>query len=338
MKIFIYADPHWSQYSSILRQRGERYSKRLENLIDSVNWVERTAEEQECSKIVCLGDFFDKAELNAEELTALSEVKWSKKCTHVFLVGNHEIAIADNSISSAHILKLLPNSYVIHNFISVKEGKVVFTYLPYILEDKREPLSAYVEYNDNDDGYNVVLSHNDLQIQYGMYKSSTGFTIEEVEGNCNIFFNGHLHNKEVINDKIVNIGNLTGQNFSEDASKYSHGAVIFDTDTLEYVYMENPYAINFYKFSYNDHPRQLKSNSVISLSVSLSQKSEAEQYIKDNTSIIASRIVVQAEKQTTPDNTPKIEAPNHIEQFIAYVTQTLGSDDIIVNELKEVCK
>lgn len=85
MKIFIYADPHWSQYSSILRQRGERYSKRLENLIDSVNWVERTAEEQECSKIVCLGDFFDKAELNAEELTALSEVKWSKNVLMCFL-------------------------------------------------------------------------------------------------------------------------------------------------------------------------------------------------------------------------------------------------------------
>ena len=335
MKIFIYADPHWSQYGSILRQRGEKYSERLEHLIDSLNWVERTAEEQRCSKIVCLGDFFDKAELNAEELTALSEVMWSGNCEHIFLVGNHEMAIADSSISSAHILKFLPNSHVINNCLSVKEDNVTLTYLPYILEDKREPLSAYVGSND---GYNVILSHNDLQIQYGMYKSSIGFTVEEIESSCDIFFNGHLHNKEVINDKIINVGNLTGQNFSEDANKYSHGAVIFDTDKKQYKYIENPYAINFYKFSYNDRLGQIKNNSVISLSVPLSQKLEAEQYIKENTSIIASRIVVQAEKQKKTDHTPKIESPNHIEQFIAYVTQTLGDNDVITNELKEVCK
>ena len=36
-KFLIYADPHWSQYSSIVRKRGNKYSMRLHNLINSLN-------------------------------------------------------------------------------------------------------------------------------------------------------------------------------------------------------------------------------------------------------------------------------------------------------------
>ena len=39
MKICCFGDTHWSEYSSILRSMGEKYSTRLENLIKSVNWV-----------------------------------------------------------------------------------------------------------------------------------------------------------------------------------------------------------------------------------------------------------------------------------------------------------
>ena len=37
MKVLLYTDNHFSQYSSILRNRGERYSIRLENQIKSIN-------------------------------------------------------------------------------------------------------------------------------------------------------------------------------------------------------------------------------------------------------------------------------------------------------------
>ena len=82
MKLLVYGDPHWCQYSSIVRKQGEKYSVRLENLIKSINWVESTATEQGCECIINLGDFFDKSELNAEEITALNDVKWK---AHLFL-------------------------------------------------------------------------------------------------------------------------------------------------------------------------------------------------------------------------------------------------------------
>ena len=39
MRILIYTDVHFSQYSSIIRSRGKKYSTRLENLINSINNV-----------------------------------------------------------------------------------------------------------------------------------------------------------------------------------------------------------------------------------------------------------------------------------------------------------
>ena len=40
MKIGIVGDIHWSRYSSILRQRGDKYSVRLENCIKSINFLQ----------------------------------------------------------------------------------------------------------------------------------------------------------------------------------------------------------------------------------------------------------------------------------------------------------
>ena len=46
---------------------------------------------------------------------------------------------------------------------------------------------------------------------------------------------------------IRNIGNLTGQNFSEDAFVYGHKIIIVDTSEWKFYLLENPFAMNFYK-------------------------------------------------------------------------------------------
>ena len=92
MKLLLYSDPHWCEYSSIIRSRGEKYSTRLENEINTINWVQRLAEDKNCNRIICLGDFFDKESLNSEEISALSEIRWSS-IPNYFIVGNHEAGI-----------------------------------------------------------------------------------------------------------------------------------------------------------------------------------------------------------------------------------------------------
>ena len=39
MRILLYTDLHWSTESSIIRGMGSVYTKRLERLIASMNWI-----------------------------------------------------------------------------------------------------------------------------------------------------------------------------------------------------------------------------------------------------------------------------------------------------------
>ena len=247
MKYFIFADPHWSSYSSIVRSRGEIYSTRLENLIKTINWIELEAQKQNCDAIICLGDFFDKSELNSEEITALQEIKWANM-RHYMLVGNHEMGRNDLEISSAHLFALIPNVAVIDiPYMYNEQNNTSIMFLPYVLENNRKPLKEYFDGMEHCEN-RIIFSHNDIAgIQLGNFVSTSGFSIKEIEENCNLFINGHLHNDTEIGNKIINVGNITGQNFSEDAFAHTHKALILDTDEKSLIPVVNPHAMNFYK-------------------------------------------------------------------------------------------
>ena len=341
MKILICGDIHWSQYSSILRKRGEKYSTRLENLIQSVNWVESTAWKTNCERIVYLGDFFDKPELNAEEISALKECSWSS-LDHDFLVGNHEITRSDLSFNSTNVFQFLKH-YKVHNTIDAIEcGDCVLIMLPYTFDENRSPLSdVCAEYGY---GYTktVICSHNDLKIAYGQYSSTIGYDVSEIEANCDLFINGHIHNGCTVSNKVINIGNLTGQNFGEDAFAYRHCVMILDTDTLHYDFYENPYALNFYKI--NDEATLYSkindlTNAIISVKISEKNFGKVDNLIKESKNILASRICI--EREPTPTDTSKyleLHCDDHLTQFKNYILQNMGADETVQYELSKVCE
>lgn len=76
MKIGVVGDIHFSQYSSIVRSRGDKFSTRLENCIQSINWAESIMDKLGCNIKVYLGDLFDRSDLNSEEISALRSVSW----------------------------------------------------------------------------------------------------------------------------------------------------------------------------------------------------------------------------------------------------------------------
>lgn len=337
MKIGICGDVHWSQYSSIVRRRGKKYSYRLENLIDSINFVESTC--VDCSMMVYLGDFFDKPELNCEEITALQEINWND-LPHYFLVGNHEMGINDLSISSAHLLKLKANIHLIDtpftmpvadDNLNVENYDIRF--IPYILEENRK---SFTEYCNNPNS--IVFSHNDLKgIQMGKFISTQGFDIDEIDRNCKRFFNGHLHNGSKISSKILNVGNISGQNFSEDAMKYEHMVYIYDTETNVCAAYINPYAFNFYKLE-NDLPPITTNNSVVTISCESDKYNEIKQKLLDSDSIIDFRIIKKS-NNIIDINTPKESLSiNHLEEFSNYIQNVLGTDSTVMEELSYIIK
>ena len=354
MKILCYSDCHWSVYSSIIRSRGEKYSTRLENLIESVNWAERCAEQEGCEKIICLGDFFDKAELDAEAVTALTEIKWAR-IPHVFLVGNHEMNRRESLFSTAHLLNLHDDIIVADRPYAVYlvEQDIELAFLPYTLD-----YNIPERFRDANRRTRILFSHNDVcGINYGQFVSKEGFQIEDIEDCCDLCINGHIHNNGKISTKIINIGNITGQNFSEDASKYEHDALIIDTDNLSVQILENPYAFNFYKLDFTKNSSidyinsiALKSNAIVAVRCfdddayecirTRFDPSHKNSLFPKHCNVILSKFLV--ERKILDNNIDDVAALNfsvdHLSQFKDFVLNTIGTDDITLQELQEVCK
>ena len=333
MKIGIVGDIHWSKYSSILRSRGNKYSTRLENCIQSINWAEEIL--NNCDTVVYLGDFFDHDDLKSEELTALSEIVWNNS-NHVFLVGNHELGLNDLSFSSAHIFNLNDKEVIDQPTVKLYDN-FELCFLPYQLDIK-----SLETYFGKLNTTRIIFSHNDIAgIQLGKFISKSGFAIEEIESNCNLFINGHIHNGARITDKIYNVGNLTGQNFSEDASIYKHNVFILDTDTLSIQQIENPHAFKFYKFNSVEDLINYKFNSNSIVTAKLYNKSikKAKEFVNNNSNIIAHRFIIsQEETKNISENSDISLAVNHLEKFQEFVLDKLGNDKIVIEELEEVLK
>ena len=354
MKICIYADNHWSQYSSIVRQRGNKYSLRLENQIKSINWVESLAITQCCDMVVHLGDFFDAPNLNSEEITALKELRWATDIPHYFIVGNHEIGTKSLEFNSLNVLtsnspfKLIDKRE--HLFKIEENLELIF--LPYQFETDRKSLSE--ELGGWGNFRRIIFSHNDIKgIQMGKFQSKEGYEISDIQANCDIFINGHLHNGEKIADKIINCGNLTGQNFGEDAFKYEHVALVLDTDTMRIAVFENPYAFNFYKLDFyannwidSINATYIKPNAVCSIRcaekdlhyLKVRFGNEKDDLIPKNCNVVASRFIVVPEFSDTEINKEQLSDVDHLKLFKEYVLKTLGNSELVVSELAEVCK
>ena len=335
MKILIYSDVHISQDSSIVKSFGEKYSIRLEHIIKSLDWAENLAVEKGCKYIFNLGDTFDKPIINAMEATAIQDVKWAP-IQHYVLVGNHDSNVASLEYSSVSILKTL-GFEIVTEVIHLLDHESTFTFIPYILESNRKPLKEYL-LTDQD----IVLSHNDIAgFSFGGFLSKEGFQLDEIKNGCKLFLNGHLHNSDYLAKNILNVGNLCGQNFSEDAFRYKHGAWILDTETDELTFFENPYALNFYKIEYGSTAdfAKIKNNSVLSIKCETTKteqlKTDLEKY-KDK--VVATCITQYEPSVTVSDTTVRLEKVDHLKQFSDFVHERIGNNDIINNELAEVCK
>lgn len=360
MKYLLYTDPHWCAYSSIIRSRGKKFTTRLENLIDSLNWVEDLALKNLCSATICLGDFFDKTELNAEELTALNEVKWND-WPHYFIVGNHESNLSSLMFSSTNALTKKDNFHIVDKplqiFLPSDGGNLVL--LPYILEEDRKPFKDYMPKN----GRTIVLSHNDIKgIQYGGFLSKIGFNLKDIEDNCALFINGHLHNGTYLNDKktILNLGNLTGLNFGEDSFKYEHRVAILDTDTLKLQFFVNPFAFNFFKLEINSLEDITKyaayfssksdkgiaditsNNPIITARCRECMIEKTKAFLDDIPDLVESKILIATEESSSIDekdiSQSELTKDDHLNQFSKFVLDKLGKSDIIEEELSFICK
>lgn len=346
MILVVYGDVHWSTYSSIVRGRGEQYSIRLENCINSVQWAEELAEYVNADAVVCLGDFFDRDTLTGEELTALGEVQWAA-VPHHFVVGNHEMSVADLSKSSQHTLALSAGFTIHDKPNTIQAGSKQLCFLPFQTEDQVKSISEYFPNPEP----RIVFSHNNLKgIQMGRFLSDSGLDVANICRDCCLFFNGHIHNAGVVAPGVWNVGNLTGQNFSEDAERYEHIAVVVDTDNEVVTPYRNPFALQFYKVDCTSHssPEEVCaylsnisfSNAVVSARVKERDRQAALAFFKECSEVVEFRITVEPEQAEVTVDTRREEFSkvDYLTEFQSFIKNTLGDSLELDVELKGICK
>ena len=340
MRCLIVGDVHWSTYSSILMSRNDECSTRLSLLLDSVNWAENLSREENCDIVVYLGDFFDRANLNQEECTILQKVVWNADARHIFLVGNHESSFADLRYSSTKILE--KNGFTIIDKPMTISG---LTFIPYLSDANQIDLHDVVK--DILHPHPIVFSHNDIKgIQYGAYTSKSGFDIEDIRSLGGLFVNGHLHNQEKFFDDgrmyALNLGNLTGQNFNEDAFRYPHQVMTLDTETREYAFHDNPKAIGFYKIDENHHDDldRIGDNAVVWVRCEENEKEGIVEKLKKLNVLAYRTTIVQnvASNQDKPVDAHIDASLDHLNRFREFVMERIGTSDVVLEELEEVCK
>lgn len=352
MKILVYSDNHWCQYSSILRKRGTKYSYRLENQIKSINWAEDLARTLHCSMIVHCGDFFDKESLNSEEITAITELNFEESVDHIMLVGNHEIGLRDNSYSSSQLFGIKDTFSIINKPMTIElDDFHQLCFLPYDIDSNDKLIEDIFPKTYKK---RIIFSHNDLAgIQLGQFMTKSGFKLDNIEDNCDLFINGHIHNGQRITTKIFNIGNLTGQNFSEDALIYSHSVFVIDTDNLKIDVFDNPYAINFYKLDFTennsiDYINEISSklsDAVITLKCNeddydyLSKRfgKVEDEIVPKHNSILECRFIVKNKEIEVDSNITDLSI-DHQNEFKNYILNEFGTDELVLQELEELFK
>ena len=342
MKILIYSDVHWCTYSSIIRRRGNKFSLRLENLISSLNWVYQLVQDQKCDKVICLGDFFDKSELKSEEITALGALTLLPT---TFLVGNHEMGLNDLSFSSTTLFSINNVVNTVKSTIDIEivdEGSTELVYLPYQL-DTTVSLSSLLPPQQTKK--RIIFSHNDIKgIQMGPIISKEGFDVSDIEANCDLFLNGHLHNGLRITDKIYNVGNLSGLNFSEDAFRYKHGVYILDTTSLAVEFIDNPFAFNFYKIdnldviNYFDKLHNITSNSILAVTTESKNVVAVRDKLDNDSRITQYRLVVSAQDTSDTVVMEEFTVVDHLKQFCDYILENVGTSNLIQSELEQIIK
>ena len=192
----------------------------------------------------------------------------------------------------------------------------------------------------------LLISHNDLfGIQMGVAVSTLGFKPTDLADIADLTVNGHLHNGQwIIKDKVLNLGNLTGKDFGEDASIYKHNVLVFDTDTWSYEFIKNPYAFNFYKLEINSEAdfkklENLEDNAVLSIKCKANLVQAVREAISALKNIIETRIVITHDILTDSSEVNIADLTvDHYVKFAECCREKLENTPVLEAELNEILK
>ena len=226
-KIVISADIHFCKRESLVEDR-------YPYLVNSINWADGLVGDLH----IDLGDMFNTAHLTAEDVAVLDTIKF-KNSWHC-ITGNHE-QDGHNSL-----LRYFRDFHTVYEKPQLRNFGGDIGWILFIPFSKTPvPLSELLKKLPAGERV-LVCSHCDIVGMFGT-EDGAGYRIDDVEQESRIkmWFQGHYHQRMRLSHKIQVVGNLCGQNFTQNFDP--HGVAVYDTVTNEFEFVENPYALMFGK-------------------------------------------------------------------------------------------
>jgi hypothetical protein len=201
------------------------------------------------TKIVHLGDIFDKRKyINIRTIQHFNEcfLNHIDDFTLDILLGNHDTFYKDtNRINSPSLLMNHPNATLYENTEEIELDGLKILYAPWLCRDNLEHFQKL----KNETTAKVCFGHFDFsgfEMLKGI-KSEHGFDKKDFK-KFDLVLSGHYHTKSS-QDNIHYLGTqyeITWSDYNDPK-----GFHIFDTDTLELTFIQNPLAYH-HKIYYND--------------------------------------------------------------------------------------
>ena len=234
MIITIISDTHLSKNDIKLTETNSH------NVYDSLIWADGVAKENNSDIVLINGDFLDKDVLDSETNTLISDFfNQAQNKKYLFLLGNHEMMDADGNYNSLNILKNYKNVEVITKLKTLSSGDKTLVFQPYTkkVENINELLQT-LSSNKN----NILFSHLTYDNVPGINSLIKGeLDYLAIRDKVNKIFNGHIHiGLEADNNKYIQIGTITGLNFSDNYNYSKPGIIIYDTENDTFKRIENP--------------------------------------------------------------------------------------------------
>ena len=342
MKIGIYADAHFSLNSSIILGQTNSLEGRLNHLIDSFEWMYGLFRDNGVETIIDLGDLTDSYVIRAEEITAVSKaLSFNTTIPEFHILGNHERLDYKGEISSISFVDSIDNQYVVTDLTHMTLDDKSVTLLPY----SNGYTDEYIESLEDTD---YLFTHLDiLGSDTGDWSLTDGIKPTILANKFGLTVNGHIHNGSwVIPNKVLNLGSISGQNFSSRQISWNPSVMILDTDTNDYKLYENPYALIFVNKSAGSIDQVVKlvngiteGTYAVQLRVPVSLVEETRKVIQTNDHIVASRIMSKSDKAELEKlGFEEIEHVNTIEGGFEQLVKFIDSQESLPYNVDDIKK
>lgn len=225
MIILIYADLHLYNHHGLLVNS--------ETALNNLTYFKNYALSNNIDTIVCAGDFFHtKARAYAPHViqARLRLKDWFKAgLNHYIIIGNHDMANQNNSMNSI-VFAFNEYAKIIPDYFFIDIGQTRLHLMSYTK-------SLFPHFIMAKNRKNVLITHLDI-VGFTMsngFRAANGFKMSDL-ADFDLVITGHYH-KHQEKDNIVYIGSTHQTSFAE--RDQTHGFLVFDTDTLEYQFIEN---------------------------------------------------------------------------------------------------